>query len=53
MASTEEHQNSLKRICVFCGSKAGNDSAFAEQAEAFAKEMARRSIDLVYGGACG
>jgi hypothetical protein len=38
------------RLCVFCGSSAGVDSAFATSARLLAVEMVRRKIDLVYGG---
>jgi len=38
------------RIAVYCGSAAGADPAFAEAARALGREMARRGIDLVYGG---
>jgi len=39
------------QLCVFCGSKPGNSDAFREAATALGMEMARRGIDLVYGGA--
>ena len=38
-------------LCVFCGSKPGNSDAFRHAATALGMEMARRGIDLVYGGA--
>ena len=40
----------MKRICVFCGSKSGNRTVFAEAAEALAESMVRRDLELVYGG---
>lgn len=40
----------MKRICVFCGSSAGNRPAYAAAARALGKEMAARGIGLVYGG---
>lgn len=40
----------IRRICVYCGSGPGRDPAFAEAAEALGRDMARRGIDLVYGG---
>lgn len=38
------------RLCVFCGSKSGDDPAFMEGAIALGHEMARRGIEMVYGG---
>ncbi|MBA3272067.1 MAG: TIGR00730 family Rossman fold protein [Acidobacteria bacterium] len=38
------------RLCIFCGSSTGINPAFAEAARALATELARRRIDIVYGG---
>ena len=40
----------IGRVCVYCGSSAGRDPAFAAVAEAVGVELARAGIDLVYGG---
>jgi uncharacterized protein (TIGR00730 family) len=40
----------LKRIAVYCGSAPGSDSLFADTARELAQQLARRKIDLVYGG---
>lgn len=40
----------MDRICVFCGSKTGNDQVYLETAVEFGRELAKRDIDLVYGG---
>ncbi len=40
----------MKRLCVFCGSSAGDDPAFAEAAAAVGGALAERRITLVYGG---
>src|SRR6266568_1879837 len=40
----------MKRICVFCGSSAGNRPEYCAAAEEMAAELVRRSIGLVYGG---
>ena len=40
----------MKRLAVYCGSSIGTDPAFAVVARALGEEMARRGIDLVYGG---
>lgn len=41
----------MKNICVFCGSKTGNDPAFKEEARRLAQNLAKRGLGLVYGGA--
>lgn len=41
----------LKSICVYCGSSAGPDPAIETEIRAFGREIARRGIRLVYGGA--
>ncbi len=41
----------LKSLCVYCGSSAGRDPAYAEAARALAAAMVARGIRLVYGGA--
>jgi uncharacterized protein (TIGR00730 family) len=42
--------NTIKRICVYCGSGPGSDPAFVEAARAFGTIMAKNRIGLVYGG---
>jgi len=39
----------MKSICVYCGARAGNDPAFAEQAEALGYAIADAGWRLVYG----
>lgn len=41
----------MKSICVFCGSSMGKDKAFETAAVELGKQLAGRSIDLIYGGA--
>lgn len=41
----------LQRICVYCGSSAGNSEVYAEQAAELGKLLAGRGLGLVYGGA--
>ncbi len=41
----------MKRISVFCGSSAGNDSVFTVAASALGKLLAEKQYSLVYGGA--
>ena len=38
------------KVCVFCGSRAGNDPANTDAAHAMAHELARRNMQLVFGG---
>lgn len=38
------------RVCVYCGSKTGENPAFIEQAKVLGKELASNQIGLVYGG---
>lgn len=42
----------MKRIAVFCGSSAGASPVYTEEAVALGKELARREMELVYGGSC-
>ncbi len=38
------------RVCVYCGSSAGDDPRYAETARAFGAALAREAIGVVYGG---
>ena len=40
----------MKNLCVYCGSNAGNDPAYAALARALGARMAADGIALVYGG---
>lgn len=40
----------MKNIAVFCGSSAGNDSIYQDQAYQLGKTLAERKIELIYGG---
>lgn len=40
----------VKRICVFCGSSAGEDLRYLEAADRTGQILAREGIELVYGG---
>jgi len=40
----------VTRVCVFCGSSAGVDPAYADAARVLGGELVRRRIGLVYGG---
>lgn len=40
----------MKRVCVFCGSSAGNSPAFTAAARAVGDTIALRGLELVFGG---
>lgn len=41
----------MRRITVFCGSSSGTDDIYRSQAALLGQALARRGIELVYGGA--
>lgn len=41
----------IKNVAVYCGSSMGNNDIYQKQAIEFAKELVKRDIALVYGGA--
>ncbi|MGJ3354510.1 TIGR00730 family Rossman fold protein [Providencia sp. Je.9.19] len=41
----------IKSVAVYCGSSMGSNEIYQQQAIEFAKEMVKRNITLVYGGA--
>ncbi|KAK9284099.1 hypothetical protein L1049_012359 [Liquidambar formosana] len=49
-STTNEKKGRFKRICVFCGSRAGYKSTFSDAALDLGKLLVERKIDLVYGG---
>jgi uncharacterized protein (TIGR00730 family) len=40
----------LKRICVYCSSASAREETVEKELRSFGREIARRGIDLVYGG---
>lgn len=40
----------LRRVCVFCGSRNGDDPAYVAAARELGAELTRRGIGLVFGG---
>jgi uncharacterized protein (TIGR00730 family) len=40
----------MERVCVFCGSSHGARPLYAEAATELGRELARRGLELVYGG---
>ncbi len=40
----------MKSVCVFCGSRPGDDPAYEKAAGALGDTLARAGIELVYGG---
>ncbi len=47
---TKTEAKSMKSLCVYCGSRPGDDPAFNEAAVWIGKEAARRGWRIVYGG---
>ena len=41
----------MKRVCVYCGSRDGNNSVYISAAKQLGAELVKRNIELVYGGA--
>ena len=41
---------SIKSVCVYCGSQSGNDEAYLEAARILGRDMAKAGMRLVYGG---
>jgi uncharacterized protein (TIGR00730 family) len=41
----------LRTVCVFCGSSSGKAEHYRDGTRAFGEELARRGLDLVWGGA--
>ena len=41
----------MKKICVYCGSSAGYGKSYLDAAFSLGRELARRKIGLIYGGA--
>ena len=41
----------MKKLCVFCGSSAGKNSIYLEEAKTLGRELTKNNMGLVYGGA--
>ncbi len=41
----------MDKVCVYCGSSSGSNTAYAESAKQLAQALLQRDIGLVYGGA--
>ena len=48
--AAERKESHLRRICVFCGSSAGEDPRYLDAAAIFGELLAREGIGLIYGG---
>jgi len=42
----------LHRVCIFCGSSTGVRPEYREAAETLAAHLAKRRVDIVFGGGC-
>ena len=47
----DEHKSRFNRICVFCGTNAGERPEYVAVARQLGKLLAEQGIELVYGGA--
>jgi len=43
-------ERQIHRVCVFCGSRSGGDSAYADDARTLGEALAARAMGLVFGG---
>jgi len=50
-APRQRSNNTMKNICVYCGSNPGRQEAYSSAARALAKSLVDRKLGLVYGGA--
>lgn len=48
--SNTANPRKIRKICVYCGSGPGTDSAFVDAAQAFGAALAKNHIELVFGG---
>src|SRR5687767_3444750 len=46
----QDDRDSMKSVCVYCGSNAGARPAYAERARAIGTRLAEERLTLVYGG---
>jgi len=46
----QENLMSIRSVCVYCGSQAGNDPAYLADARLLGQSIAENGIRLVYGG---
>ena len=42
----------LQRVCIFCGSSTGVRAEYRAAAEEIAIQLAKRNVDIVFGGGC-
>lgn len=40
----------MRNVCVFCGSRTGNDDRFAQDAQTVGRELVARGYGIVFGG---
>ena len=49
-AAQSNVMSTIKKLAIFCGSKKGNDSLYEQHAEELALLMAKKKVELIYGG---
>ena len=50
VGQNKNKDKSMKSLCVYCGSRPGDDPVFVKIAEKIGREAAKRGIRIVYGG---
>jgi len=49
MKTKEPEMTSVTSVCVFCGSRVGNDSRYEDAARALGREIGERGMRLIFG----
>ncbi len=47
------NDNPIRQVCVYCASSRECDEVYFAAAEALGRELARKGIDIIYGGGAG
>ena len=50
MANKKTGMNTIRAVCVYCGSSAGNDVAYVEAGEQLGRALAVSKLTLIFGG---
>jgi uncharacterized protein (TIGR00730 family) len=50
MTTDSTATDKIQKICVYCGSGPGNDTAYLRAAREFGEILAKEQVELVYGG---
>jgi uncharacterized protein (TIGR00730 family) len=47
---TKNEMSTIRNVCVYCGSSAGDDARFGDAAEELGRTLAAEGVGLIYGG---